>query len=434
MKKNFKDGVVIGLALFATFFGAGNLIFPPLLGLQSGTDWLKGIIGFVASGVVLPISAVYAISYAGGSVEAMTDKLHPKFSDIMLLIIMLFAGFIAVPRTGAVGYELGMLAMVKGIPSAVFIIIYFALTYYFVNDKNNVINKVGSILTPALVIILIFIIVKGAVTPIAKPIDTEIGSAFVNAFLGGYQTGDLFVSFMVGGVFIGDIVRKGYNSDKERNKMVAFAGCLAFVLLFIIYAGLLYQGATVSGIYPKDIDRSELLLSIVNSLLGRAGLFALGIAVVLACLTTAIGIVTAIAQFFDTFTKGKLSYKKSALLFCIIGAAIALLGVDRIVFISTPVFLGLYPTCIVLAFAGLFHKYIPNTASYKCGVFFTLVVSLIEAFNSVVNIPFLSAIIGAIPLSEYGFGWVLPAVAGFIAGAVIGKMKESNKEIITIKQ
>lgn len=431
MNKNFKDGLVIGLALFATFFGAGNLIFPPLLGLQSGTNWISGVIGFVASGVVLPISAVYAISYAGGSVEEMTNKLHPKFSEIMLLIIMLFAGFIAVPRTGAVAYELGIQAIVKSIPSPVFIILYFALTYYFVNDKNNVINKVGSILTPALVIILVFIIVKGVIAPIAKPIDTEINGAFVNAFLGGYQTGDLLVSFMVGGVFIGDIVRKGYSSDKERNRMIAFAGSIAFILLFIIYSGLLYQGATVSGIYPKDIDRSELLLSIVNSLLGNAGLFALGIAVTLACLTTAIGEITAIAQFFDTFTKGKLSYKKSAMLFCIIGASIALLGVDRIVFISTPLFLGLYPTCIVLAFVGLFHKYIPNITSYKGGVLLTLIVSLIEAFNSVVNIPFLSTIIGAIPLSQYGFAWILPAIMGFIAGGIIGKMKESSKEIIT---
>jgi len=431
MNKNFKDGLVIGLALFATFFGAGNLIFPPLLGLQSGTNWISGVIGFVASGVVLPISAVYAISYAGGSVEEMTNKLHPKFSEIMLLIIMLFAGFIAVPRTGAVAYELGIQAIVKSIPSPVFIILYFALTYYFVNDKNNVINKVGSILTPALVIILVFIIVKGVIAPIAKPIDTEINGAFVNAFLGGYQTGNLLVSFMVGGVFIGDIVRKGYSSDKERNRMIAFAGSIAFILLFIIYSGLLYQGATVSGIYPKDIDRSELLLSIVNSLLGNAGLFALGIAVTLACLTTAIGEITAIAQFFDTFTKGKLSYKKSAMLFCIIGASIALLGVDRIVFISTPLFLGLYPTCIVLAFVGLFHKYIPNITSYKGGVLLTLIVSLIEAFNSVVNIPFLSTIIGAIPLSQYGFAWILPAIMGFIAGGIIGKMKESSKEIIT---
>ncbi len=175
---------------------------------------------------------------------------------------------------------------------------FFILTYYFVNDKNNVINKIGGLLTPALVVILAFIIVKGVLNPIATPVETGISNSFTNALLGGYQTGDLLVSYMVASIFITDIVNKGYKTEKERNKMIAMAGVVAFICLSIIYSGLLYLGATGSSIFPQDIDRAELLLSTVRPILGSSGLYGLGIVVSLACLTTSIGLTTSVAQFF----------------------------------------------------------------------------------------------------------------------------------------
>lgn len=427
MKKPIKDSIIIGLALFATFFGAGNLIFPPLLGLQSGTDWFTGSIGFVISGVAFPILAVYVISYAGGSVDQLTRKLHPNFSKWILLIIMLFSTFIAIPRTGAVTHELGFQALFPSVPVAPIVIIFFALTYYFVNDKNHVIDKIGTILTPALVIILIAIIINGLITPVGEAVDTDIANSFVNAFLGGYQTGDLFVSYMVAGVFITHIVGKGYRSETERNKMTGLAGIIAFFFLVVIYSGLLYLGASGSGIYPQNMDRSELLLAVVENILGKGGLYGLGIVVALACLTTAIGLTTAVAQFFDKLTNGKLSYKVAAAIVCVFGIVIALLGVDQIVFISTPIFLGIYPTCIVVMVVGLFHKHLPNADSFQGAVLLTVIISLCEALAAAVNIPFLSRLLGMIPLNGYGFAWLLPAIIGFIGGGIIGNLKEKDK-------
>ncbi|WP_453991423.1 branched-chain amino acid transport system II carrier protein [Bacillus nitroreducens] len=427
MNKPLRDSIIIGLALFATFFGAGNLIFPPLLGLQSGTDWFSGSIGFILSGVFFPIIAILIIGYAGGTVNQLTQKVHPKFSQWILLGIMLFSSFIAIPRTGAVTHELGFQAIFPSIPAAPIFIIFFVLTYYFVNDRNNVIDKVGTFLTPALVVILVAIIIKGVITPIGQPIDTDISSSFVNAFLGGYQTGDLLVSFMVASVFISHIVGKGYTSEKARYKMTAFAGLVAFIFLVLIYSGLLYLGASVSEMYPQNIDRAELLLGIVESILGKTGLYGLGIVVALACLTTAIGLTTAVAQFFDNLTNGKLSYKTTAAIVCVLGIAIALLGVDRIVFIATPLYLAIYPICIVVILVGIFHRHLPNTASYQGAVLLTVIISVAEAVTSAVNIPFLSRLIGMIPLSSNGFAWLIPAVIGFIGGAIIGSFKEKEK-------
>lgn len=427
MKKPLRDSIIIGLALFATFFGAGNLIFPPFLGLQSGTGWFSGNIGFIISGVIFPIIAIYIISQAGGTVDQLTKKVHPKFSQWILLGIMLFSSFIAIPRTGAVTHELGIQAVFPSIPAAPIVIIFFALTYYFVNDRNNVIDKVGAFLTPTLVIILIAIIIKGVITPVGEPVDTAVSSSFVNAFLGGYQTGDLLVSFMVASVFISHIVGKGYRTEKERNKMIGFAGLIAFTFLAIIYSGLLYLGASGSGIYPQNIDRAELLLVIVEMLLGKGGLYGLGIVVALACLTTAIGLTTAVAQFFESVTNGKLSYKTTAAIVCVLGIAIAVLGVDRIVFIATPLYLAIYPICIVVILVGIFHRHLPNTASFQGAVLLTVVISVCEAMTAAVNIPFLSRLIGMIPLSSTGFAWLLPAIIGFVGGAIIGRFKEKEK-------
>lgn len=427
MKKPLRDSIIIGLALFATFFGAGNLIFPPFLGLQSGADWFSGSIGFIISGVIFPIVAISIIGYAGGTVDSLTKKVHPKFSQWILLGIMLFSSFIAIPRTGAVTHELGIQAVFPSIPAAPIVIIFFALTYYFVNDRNNVIDKVGAFLTPALVVILIAIIINGIITPVGQPVDTDISSSFVNAFLGGYQTGDLLVSFMVASVFISHIAGKGYRSEKEKNKMTAFAGLIALTFLVLIYSGLLYLGASGSGMYPQNIDRAELLLVIVETILGKGGLYGLGIVVTLACLTTAIGLTTAVAQFFDSLTKGKLSYKTTAAIVCVLGITIALLGVDRIIFIATPLYLAIYPICIVVILVGIFHRHLPNTASFQGAVLLTVIISVAEAITAAVNIPFLSRVIGMIPLSSNGFAWLIPAIIGFVGGALIGRFKEKEK-------
>ncbi len=166
MKKQKKDIFIVGLALFGSYFGAGNLIFPPLLGFISGSQWSLAAIGFCVSAVLMPVVGLYVISKNGGSLEAMTEDIHKNFAKFLLLFIMLFAGNISVPRTGAVAYELGFKALFPGVPIIVFIIGYFAIALYFSLDVSKMINKVGKFLTPVLVVVLLGIIIKGVLTPV----------------------------------------------------------------------------------------------------------------------------------------------------------------------------------------------------------------------------------------------------------------------------
>ena len=94
------------------------------------------------------------------------------------------------------------------------------------------------------------------------------------------------------------------------------------------------------------------------------------------------------------------------------GASIALLGVEKIVFVTTPIFLGEYPSLIVMMFLGIFKNLIPNRLSYRMTMIFTLIISILEAFNSIFPISFIDNFIKLIPFSSYGFAWVLPAFIG----------------------
>ena len=420
MKKQRKDIFIVGLALFGAYFGAGNLIFPPLLGFLSGNQWSLASIGFCVSAVLMPVVGLYVISKNGGSLESMTGDIHKNFAKFLLLFIMIFAGNISVPRTGAVAYELGFKALLPNIPIIVFILGYFAIALYFSLDVNKMVNSVGKFLTPVLVVVLLGIIIKGILTPIGHPVVPQKSGVFTHSLLEGYQTGDLIVSYLIGTVFIGDIIRRGYRTSGERNKLTAYCGIIALILLAVIYVGLIYLGASVSSYYPEDVERSQLLLGIAERVLGKGGMLFFSIAVVLACITTAIGQITSIANFFHDFSKGKIPHKLAAFVFAALGATIAILGVEKIVYFATPIYKGVYPSLIVLMILGIFRKYIPNKQSFRYALIFTLVVSILEAILSVLNVAVIKTFIDILPLSDLGFAWILPATLGFIVGAIKG--------------
>ena len=282
------------------------------------------------------------------------------------------------------------------------------------------INSVGKFLTPVLVILLLGIIIKGILTPIGVPTLPQQSRVFTHSFLEGYQTGDLIVSYLIGTVFIGDIVYRGYRTGRERNKLTAYCGVIALILLAVIYVGLIYLGASVSSYYPKDIDRSQLLLAIAERVLGKNGMLFLSIAVVLACVTTAIGQITSIANFFHDFSNGKIPHKIAAVASSVIGATIAVLGVEKIVYFATPIYKGVYPSLIVLMILGIFRKFIPSKQSFRYALIFTLAVSILEAILSVADIAIIKSFIDLLPLSSLGFSWFLPATLGLIVGAISG--------------
>ena len=397
-KIKFTDVLFVGLAFFASYFGAGNLIFPPMLGLQSGSNWLSGMIGMLASGVGLPILAIIVLGMCG-SVQKISDHVNKKFYTVMIGAIMILCCCVSIPRTAAVGIEMGLQGIWPGAPYLVFVILYFVIAFLFAKDRGTALDKVGKILTPIMTIILFILVVKGAVSPIGTPGAASVDNAFVNSFK-----------------------RKGYEGEAFRKAHVR-ACLIAAVCLAIVYGGLLYMGACVSTEYtPDSISNANLLLAIIRSSGGQIAIYGLCLSVVLACLTTAISQITAVADFYETATHGKLSYKVLVMIVPIVTTIVASFGLDTIVSLTSPWFSFFYPITLVMTILGIFEKKIPNDGAFKGAVYFTVIYAVLDLPHEY-GFGFLDPVLNHIPLYGLGFGWIVPAIVGFIVGLIAWKGK-----------
>lgn len=418
MKKSTKDSIVIGFALFSMFFGAGNLIFPGFLGNSLGSDFLLGTIGFVATGVGLPLLAIVACSKGDGTFESIGNKIDRRFILIFTTVLFLAIGpLMAVPRTAATTFELSINPFLPSVPAIVAVTIYFAINLFFVLKKSSIIDTIGKFLTPALLILLIVLIVKGIVSPIGEIVNTNASSVLSNSLIEGYQTMDALGALLFASIVTTSLKDKGYKG-KQMPKMIFKASLVAAVGLAFVYGGLIYIGAQTSGLVSQEIGKTGLLLLISQNTLGKIGPAIIGLAMGLACLSTSIGLVSVGASFFENISKGKLSYKLNAIVITIISLFVATLGVDKIVSLSGPVLNLLYPVSITIITTTLMSKYLKNMKAVRLGIYTSLVFSLLLLIPGL-NLSFL-------PLATMGFGWVVPTVIAIVIGLFI--FKDSNEE------
>ena len=204
-----KDVLILGFAFFATYFGAGNLIFPPQLGFVSGSSYGPALVGLTLSGILLPIFALLIISRYG-DVRRITERVGPYTYNILLTLLMIVCIFVSIPRTCATAIQLGIQGNFPNVPFIPGVVIYFLLSYWITSDETSVLDKVGKFLTPLLALILVVIGVLGVVSPIGIPAEPTVANSFTNAFLGGYNTGDVLVSFIMASLFIQSVENKGY--------------------------------------------------------------------------------------------------------------------------------------------------------------------------------------------------------------------------------
>ncbi|MFD3156287.1 branched-chain amino acid transport system II carrier protein [Haloimpatiens sp. FM7330] len=428
MSKKSKDAIVVGMALFAMFFGAGNLIFPPSLGMQVGHNWKLSMLGFFLTGIGMPLLGVMAVSIAGGTIDDLCNKVSPMFSKILGTVIVLAIGpLLAIPRTCATTYEMGIKNLFPGVNSIIVSVIYFSITLIFVIKPSGVVDKIGKILTPILLVILSLIIFMGIKNPIGVPGKAVVKGAFSHGFIGGYQTMDAIGSIVLAGIVLNALIEKGYKNPKEQVKVTFKAALIAGVGLAIVYGGLMYLGATASNVFPGDITKTSLVIGITENVLGNFGGLALGLCVAAACLTTSIGLTSTVGNYFNNLSKGKLSYKSIVIVTCIVSAVLSNVGVEKIVKLSVPLLVAIYPIAIVLIIMNMFDNLIKNKNAYIGAVLGALFVSLFDALSALgFNTGFIDRIINMFPLSEQGFAWILPA----IIGGILFSLFKSKKEVL----
>ena len=427
-RKKIIDIIICGFALFAIFFGAGNLIFPPYLGVISGNNWGIANIAFLLSDPLLPILGVIVTALLGGQATDLGKRVSKHFSIIIGAIsIILIGPLFAVPRTGATTHEIFVQSFVPSAPQWITSLIFFGLTLYIAIHSHTVIDAIGKYLTPILLFILLLVFIAAVIQPNASFQTTTSTGLFSQNFKEGYQTMDALGAALMAGVVISDLTRRGYTEKKEQHQMMFGVGIVSFILLALVYSSLTYAGATVSTVYDSTIQRPALLIGLIEQLLGSFGKVAMGIAVSFACLTTSVGLITTCGHYFSTLTNGKLEYKKIVVVSVVISFLLSLLGVDALLQLAVPVLSAIYPMVIALIFLSIFDRYIVYNWTYTgavVGAFFIGGIQAIHLFSQMQGGNFLSELAAwtnNLPLNQFGFEWLVPAIIGSVVFTVISK-------------
>ena len=284
-KKKFgADSIVVGFALFSMFFGAGNVIFPPYLGFGAGTQWVNGFLFYFIADIGLALFALFTLLKVGGS-ENITGRIGSVASNILMSAIILCIGpMVAIPRTAATTFEMSVAPLISGVSPVIFSVAFFIVVLLLSIRQSAVIDVVGKVLTPALLIGLLVLIIKGIISPLGSIVNPHVDSSFVivNGIKSGYQTMDVLVALAFGIIILKSAQEKGYSDARESSKMIRAAAVIAGVLLLIVYFGLTYLGATSASLFSLGISRAELVIGIVQRLLGKVGLVIFAVVVVIA--------------------------------------------------------------------------------------------------------------------------------------------------------
>ncbi|SUI99711.1 LIV-II [Sporosarcina pasteurii] len=365
LRKNF----IIGLMLFALFLGAGNIIFPPALGQMAGDNLVIAMLGFLITGVGLPLVAVLAIANSNtgesGGLQSIASRVHPAFGVIFTMIIYMAIGpFFGIPRTATVSYEIGIVPFLtkevaqSNWPLLVFTIVFFTITVVLALNPAKLVDRIGKILTPILFVIIGALVIKSLITPMGNIQEAHgdyASQPFFRSFVEGYLTMDVIAALVFGIIIINALKVEGITKKEPAFKATIIAGIIAAIGLTLVYVSLGYIGATsVEAIGLQDNGGAILALA-SKFLYGGAGSTILALTIIFACLTTSIGLVSACAQFFEE-TFPQLPYKVYVFLFAGFSTIIGNFGLTQLIKISIPVLMMVYPLAIVLMLMSFIDK------------------------------------------------------------------------------
>lgn len=413
-----KEILILGFALFSMFFGAGNLLFPPAVGIKAGNLWFHASLGFFLTGIGLPLLGILAFTKVG-SLENFANKVSPLFNKIYSTILILIIGpLFAIPRTGSTTFEMGVLPFFKTTENTQLIaiisaIIFFSITYFLVINESNITDILGKFLTPIILVTLLLITFLGIFGDLGTPVDTSIkGSVFSYGFMSGYQTMDALASVLFGVIIIRGLEAKGVKNPNEQKTFLTKASIIAASGLGFIYLSLIYLGAQISSLEIPSLAKTTLYLAEIT--LGHLGKFGFGICVAAACLTTSVGLVALASDWFSNLLGW--DYKKLALGITIFSAILSTFKLDSLINFYIPILNILYPITIILIILNIFG--INNKIIFRSVTFITFIFSTLSAFN--INLSF-------IPLSSYGFAWLIPATICFIIFSIIQNSRKKTE-------
>ncbi len=428
MKLSRRNMLLISFMLFSLFFGAGNLIFPPFLGQNAGINTIPAMIGFLATAVILPILGVIVVAQSDG-LDKLASRVGHKFSLIFTVLIYLSIGpGLGIPRAASVPFEMAVAPYLPEDANRVLFMLLYSLVFFIIAlwlclNPGKLVQRIGRFLTPSLLILLVFLFISFVLngeTSIASPQHAYQGAPLLKGFCEGYQTMDTIAALNFGLVIATTLRSFGLEKEKDVVRYTVRAGIFAGTILSLVYLMLTYMGAMSSGIYSIGENGAWTLRQIVAQLFGEFGAVILAAIFTLACLTTCVGLINSISQFFSTLFE-KVSYRKWVLLIVTFSFIICNQGLTTILSISSPILDAIYPISIMLILLSLVHRYIASNAYiYPITITGVAVISIIYALDRIHILPtIVSTAAHHLPFFSLGFGWVCIALIMILLSYII---------------
>ena len=420
--------IPIGLMLFSFFFGAGNLIFPPVLGQMAGQNIGWGMLGFCLSGVGFPLLGVLAVAMKkSDNPDAIAMPMHPLYARAVTILCALAIGpLFAIPRTAAVSFDTGISALLPaafdGFGLPLYSVFFFILTYFFSINPSKIIGSIGNFLSPMLLICLAVLVVCVLVNPtgsLQMPNPEFTTTPFFRGFQEGYNTMDLLAAILFGSITIKAIEAQGITDKAVLTKLCSYAGLIAAFFLAIIYVALAYTGALSINVFGIIPNGATLLSKICTYYMGFGGQIVLALIIFFACLTTSIGLTTAISGYFAELSNNRIQYERLVLFISVFSLFVANFGLENIIKFSIPVICMLYPIIIALVILNIGHVIIQDDAlTFRLCLTLTTIFAIFDGLR-VANIRFMALdnfLTQNLPLFDIGFGWVVPCFGGIVLG------------------
>lgn len=430
-----KELLFIGLMLFSLFFGAGNLIFPPSMGEAAGDKTWIVLLGFFITAVGFPVLGVVAVAKSGGLTN-LARRVNPIFATIFTILIYLSIGpGLGIPRAGSLPFEMAVAPYLPEnfsfkLALLIYTIIFFAIAYWLSMSPSKLVDRMGKVLTPALLLLILIMVIGSFVKPLGGYGMATKGyevSSFFKGFLDGYLTMDTIAALNFGIVIALAIRSKGIEDDKKVVSLSIKAGIIAGILLAVIYAMLAHLGATSGGKFGLAENGAQTLTNITNYIFGKPGAILLALIFTLACLTTCVGLISSCSQYFSTLTKN-VTYENWVRILTVFSLLVANMGLTKILSISVPILNAIYPIAIMLIVLAIFDFIFKgNRYVYGLTILFTGVVSFIDSIGQVgLAKESLVKLISYLPLHKEGLAWIVPAIFGIILGLIIIFVKEGH--------
>ena len=419
--------------LFGMFFGAGNLIFPVSMGQQAGSQVWITTLGFLITGVGLPLLGVAAlgISQSNGLFDLSSKAGRPYGMFFTCALYLTIGPFFAIPRCATTSYTVGLEQILPEGHAKLFLLL-FSLVFFSLRP-GKILTWIGKVLNPCFLLFLGILLVVALVSPGAsissvEPMGNYATQPFLTGFLEGYNTMDALAGLAFGIIVVQVIQGLGVKEPKDVAGSTVRSGIFSCLLMAVIYLAVAVVGTQSRGLFPAAENGGIALAQIAQHYLRGVGLLVLAATVTLACLKTSVALITSCSEtFVGLFPKGP-SYRVWATVFCLMSFVFANLGLSTIISYAVPVLMFLYPLAIALILLALFGKFFGHSREVYVS---TLVLTLVGAvYDLLRNLPenlrallhldgLIEAVGNVLPLSGIGFGWVCPAVIGLAIGLIL---------------